>query len=123
MHQEEVVVTQAVSDLIKKTRETAGRVIAVGTTTVRSLETASQNGEIRPYSGQTELFIKPGFKFHCVDAIITNFHQPESTLLMLMCAFTGTETMMAAYQHAISEKYRFFSYGDAMFVTRGADKD
>jgi S-adenosylmethionine:tRNA ribosyltransferase-isomerase len=92
-------------------------VIAVGTTSVRALETASLQGELRPYQGDTDIFIYPGFTFHSVDAMITNFHLPESTLLMLVCAFAGYEHVMAAYRHAVAEQYRFFSYGDAMFIT------
>jgi S-adenosylmethionine:tRNA ribosyltransferase-isomerase len=92
-------------------------VIAVGTTTVRALESASAAGFLSPYRGETEIFIFPGYRFRSVDALITNFHLPESTLLMLVCAFAGREKVLAAYHHAVEEGYRFFSYGDAMFVT------
>jgi len=95
-------------------------VVAVGTTAVRTLETASLSGELRPFQGETRLFIRPGFPFHCVDALLTNFHLPESTLLVLLCAFAGYEQTLAAYRHAVEREYRFFSYGDAMFVTRQA---
>ncbi len=90
--------------------------IAVGTTVVRSLETAARDGELRPYRGETDLFILPGHAFRAVDALITNFHMPESTLLMLVCAFAGRDRVLAAYRHAVAERYRFFSYGDAMFI-------
>ena len=92
--------------------------IAVGTTVVRSLETAAAEGTVAPYSGLSNLFIYPGYAFRVVDAIITNFHLPESTLLMLVCAFAGIPEVLAAYRHAVEERYRFFSYGDAMFITR-----
>ncbi|MGL4900184.1 MAG: S-adenosylmethionine:tRNA ribosyltransferase-isomerase, partial [Shewanella sp.] len=98
------------------------RVIAVGTTSVRSLESAARasNGALKPFSGDTDIFIYPGYQFQVVDAMVTNFHLPESTLIMLVSAFAGFDHVMAAYQHAISHKYRFFSYGDAMFVTKKA---
>ena len=90
--------------------------IAVGTTSVRSLECASSTGELRPYSGETDLFIRPGYEFRSIDAMITNFHLPQSSLLMLVAAFAGRERILDAYAHAVREKYRFFSYGDAMFL-------
>jgi S-adenosylmethionine:tRNA ribosyltransferase-isomerase len=89
----------------------------VGTTAVRSLETAAADGELAPYRGDTRLFIYPGYRFRCVDAMVTNFHLPESTLLMLVSAFAGREAVLAAYEAAVAERYRFFSYGDAMFLT------
>ncbi|MFK8069196.1 MAG: tRNA preQ1(34) S-adenosylmethionine ribosyltransferase-isomerase QueA, partial [Gammaproteobacteria bacterium] len=116
MHSERIEVSQTVCDQIKKTREQGGRVIALGTTTVRALESASINGTIESYSGETSIFIYPGYEFKSVDAMITNFHLPESTLLMLVCAFAGQQQMINAYQHAVDQKYRFFSYGDAMFI-------
>jgi S-adenosylmethionine:tRNA ribosyltransferase-isomerase len=88
----------------------------VGTTTVRALETAAQKGDLEPFVGETTLFITPGFRFRVVDVLVTNFHLPESTLLMLVCAFAGRERVLAAYRHAVAARYRFFSYGDAMFV-------
>ena len=88
----------------------------MGTTSVRCLETASQSGEIRPYKGDTDIFIYPGYEFKSVDALLTNFHLPESTLIMLVSAFAGREPVLHAYHEAIKEKYRFFSYGDAMFI-------
>jgi S-adenosylmethionine:tRNA ribosyltransferase-isomerase len=106
MHSEWLEVSQEVCDLIQKTKARGGRVVAVGTTVVRSLETAAQSGELKPYSGQTQLFIYPGFKFHV----------PRSTLLMLVSAFAGREHVLTAYQQAIDHKYRFFSYGDAMWI-------
>jgi S-adenosylmethionine:tRNA ribosyltransferase-isomerase len=120
MHQEIVQVPHATCDAIESTRELGGRVIAVGTTVVRSLESAAQvaGSELQAFSGETQLFIRPGYQFKIVDAMITNFHLPESTLLMLVCAFGGYDLMMAAYQHAVSGRYRFFSYGDAMFIER-----
>ena len=98
-------------------RKDGGRVIAVGTTSVRALESAAVSGEIKPVDGDTELFIVPGYRFSCVDAMITNFHLPQSSLLMLVAAFAGTECILDAYRHAVSEHYRFFSYGDAMFIS------
>lgn len=99
-------------------RARGGRVVAVGTTSVRALETAASSGRLMSYRGETHLFIRPGFRFRCVDAMLTNFHLPESTLLTLVCAFAGFDAVMAAYRHAVAREYRFFSYGDAMFVTR-----
>ncbi len=121
MHSEYLEVSQSVCDSVNRTRERGGRVIAVGTTSVRSLETASAAGRIAPYRGDTRLFIKPGYKFRCVDAMVTNFHLPGSTLLMLVSAFSGHRKVMAAYRHAVDSRYRFFSYGDAMFLTKGDD--
>lgn len=112
MHAEYVEVSAEVCEKVRQ----AKRVIAVGTTSVRCLETAAQNGEIKPFRGDTNIFIYPGYQFQCVDALITNFHLPQSTLLMLVCAFAGYEHTMAAYQAAIAERYRFYSYGDAMFL-------
>jgi len=116
MHAERLHVSPQVCEQVKATRARGGRVIAVGTTSVRALETASTEGIIKPYDGETRLFITPGYRFISVDALLTNFHLPESTLLMLVCAFAGKSQVLAAYQHAIAQKYRFFSYGDAMFV-------
>ncbi|WOJ96272.1 tRNA preQ1(34) S-adenosylmethionine ribosyltransferase-isomerase QueA [Congregibacter brevis] len=117
MHAEYLEVNQAVVEAVAETRERGGRVVAVGTTAVRSLETASASGKLEPYVGDTRLFIYPGRSFNCVDAMITNFHLPESTLLMLVSAFCGTDLMLSAYNEAVAERYRFFSYGDAMFLT------
>jgi S-adenosylmethionine:tRNA ribosyltransferase-isomerase len=106
---------------VRETRAAGGRVIAVGTTAVRALESASRSGEIRPFEGETDLFILPGYTFRSVDAMITNFHLPQSSLLMLVAAFAGRERILRAYEHAVQSEYRFFSYGDSMFVTPGAD--
>jgi S-adenosylmethionine:tRNA ribosyltransferase-isomerase len=117
MHSEYAEVDEEICEKIRATRANGGRVIAVGTTCVRSLEAASSEGEIAPFRGETRLFIRPGYQFKSVDAMITNFHLPKSTLLMLVSAFSGYERVFNAYRHAIAEKYRFFSYGDAMFLT------
>jgi S-adenosylmethionine:tRNA ribosyltransferase-isomerase len=117
MHSECARVSAQVCEQVARTRDRGGRVVAVGTTTVRALESAAAGGELAPFEGETRLFIKPGHGFRAVDALITNFHLPESTLLMLVCAFAGFETVMAAYRHAVAEGYRFFSYGDVMFLT------
>ena len=122
MHAEYVHVSAAVCEQVRATRARGGRVIAVGTTAVRSLESASQNGAIEPFTGDTCIFIYPGYRFVSVDALITNFHLPESTLLMLVCALSGYTQVMNAYQHAIMHGYRFFSYGDAMFLTPDCGK-
>jgi S-adenosylmethionine:tRNA ribosyltransferase-isomerase len=118
MHAERVSVSADVCTAIERTHADRGRVVAVGTTVVRSLESAAQSGRLAPFSDETRLFITPGFRFAVVDALVTNFHLPESTLLMLVCAFAGYDPVMQAYRHAVSERYRFFSYGDAMFLER-----
>lgn len=118
MHKEWLEVTPEVAEQVRATQQRGGRVIAVGTTSVRCLETASRSGEIQPYSGDTEIFIYPGYQWQCVDRLITNFHLPESTLLMLVSSFAGHQPIMQAYREAVAEKYRFFSYGDAMLLTR-----
>jgi S-adenosylmethionine:tRNA ribosyltransferase-isomerase len=118
MHEEYLEVPESTCDAIHATRAAGGRVIAVGTTVVRSLETAARDGGgAMPYRGATRIFIKPGHKFRTVDAMVTNFHLPESTLLMLCSAFVGRDLLLAAYAHAVQARYRFFSYGDAMFLT------
>ncbi|MET0088146.1 MAG: tRNA preQ1(34) S-adenosylmethionine ribosyltransferase-isomerase QueA [Sedimenticola sp.] len=117
MHSEYLEVSEAVCEQVRNARARGGRVVAVGTTCVRSLEAASTGGEIVPFQGDTQLFIRPGYHFRSVDAMITNFHLPESTLLMLVSAFSGYEEIMSAYRHAVKQHYRFFSYGDAMFLT------
>jgi S-adenosylmethionine:tRNA ribosyltransferase-isomerase len=118
MHSEWLEVGEEVCNAVRATRESGRRVVAVGTTSVRSLETAAQGGCLRPYRGDTRLFIRPGYRFQAVDAMITNFHLPESTLLVLVAAFAGFEQVMVAYRHAVQRRYRFFSYGDAMFLAR-----
>jgi S-adenosylmethionine:tRNA ribosyltransferase-isomerase len=127
MHGEMLEVPQATSAAIDATRSAGGRVIAVGTTVVRSLEAAAGQdaaghsiGGVAPFRGSTQIFIRPGYRFRAVDALITNFHLPESTLLMLCAAFAGREALLAAYAHAVQARYRFFSYGDAMFLTPAA---
>ncbi|MCK9258522.1 MAG: tRNA preQ1(34) S-adenosylmethionine ribosyltransferase-isomerase QueA [Azoarcus sp.] len=118
MHRERYVIPQETVDAIAATRAAGGRVIAVGTTSMRALEAAAQDGPLLAGSGETEIFILPGFRFRVVDALVTNFHLPKSTLLMLVSAFAGMDTMRQAYRHAIAHGYRFFSYGDAMLLTR-----
>jgi S-adenosylmethionine:tRNA ribosyltransferase-isomerase len=123
MHAEWISVSAETCEAIERTRAAGGRVIATGTTVARALETAAleahtaRNGVIAPFSGDTRLFITPGFRFRVVDALLTNFHLPESTLLMLVSAFAGRDKVLEAYRHAVQLRYRFFSYGDAMFVT------
>jgi S-adenosylmethionine:tRNA ribosyltransferase-isomerase len=117
MHAEYAELSQESCDKIKHIKSDHGKIIAVGTTTVRTLESASiKTGDVNSFLGETNLFITPGFEFKCVDAMITNFHLPESTLLMLVCAFAGVENVMKAYQIAVENRYRFFSYGDAMLI-------
>lgn len=121
MHSEWIEVSDAACDKVRSAQAAGRRVIAVGTTSVRCLETAcnkSTHGQIAPYHGETDIFIYPGYEWRCVDALITNFHLPESTLLMLVASFVGYETIMAAYREAVAERYAFFSYGDAMFLER-----
>jgi S-adenosylmethionine:tRNA ribosyltransferase-isomerase len=116
MHAESLHVPPQTCAQIHDAKREGRRVVAVGTTVVRALETAARSGAIAPFAGETDIFIYPGYRFQVVDALLTNFHLPESTLLMLVCAFGGTEQVLAAYRHAVEEKYRFYSYGDAMFV-------
>ncbi|MEN9849505.1 MAG: hypothetical protein RL368_2245, partial [Pseudomonadota bacterium] len=119
MHAEQVEVSAEVVAQVQAARARGKRVIAVGTTSVRALESAAAvTGELQAYQGDTRLFITPGYQFRCVDALLTNFHLPESTLLMLVSALGGQDAVLAAYAHAVQQKYRFFSYGDAMFVTK-----
>jgi S-adenosylmethionine:tRNA ribosyltransferase-isomerase len=117
MHDEAFAVPQATAEAVRRTRARGGRVLAVGTTVARSLEaSADDRGGVAPGSGRSALFVYPGFRFRVVDALVTNFHLPRSTLLMLVCAFAGTDSVLNAYRLAVKEGYRFFSYGDAMFV-------
>ena len=119
MHRERVKVGPVLCEQIAAAKQRGGRVVAIGTTVVRSLETAAQaTGTVLPFEGETALFITPGFPFRAVAALMTNFHLPESTLLMLVSAFAGRERVLAAYAHAVRERYRFFSYGDAMFIAQ-----
>jgi S-adenosylmethionine:tRNA ribosyltransferase-isomerase len=118
MHSERATVSAQTCAAIERTRAAGGRIVAVGTTVARALESAALDGDLRPLAGDTRLFIRPGFRFRAVDVLLTNFHLPESTLLMLVCAFAGREHVLAAYAHAVRARYRFFSYGDAMLLTK-----
>ena len=121
MHAESVEISAAACTQIQAARANGGRIIAVGTTVIRALESAADaDGMPQPWRGETRIFIYPGYRFRCVDALITNFHLPESTLLMLVAAFAGHAEVLRAYRHAVEQRYRFFSYGDAMFITRRA---
>ncbi|MBX6421903.1 MAG: tRNA preQ1(34) S-adenosylmethionine ribosyltransferase-isomerase QueA [Nevskia sp.] len=122
MHEERYVVSETLVEAVARTRARGGRVVAVGTTVVRALESAvGADGQLRSGPSETRLFITPGYRFRVVDALLTNFHLPQSTLLMLVCAFGGYARVMAAYRHAVESRYRFFSYGDAMFLAARAD--
>jgi len=116
MHAEFIEVDAALCAQVSAARARGGRVIAIGTTSVRALESAASSGELVPFSGDTKIFIYPGYRFRVIDALLTNFHLPESTLLMLVSAFAGRENVLRAYREAVEQRYRFFSYGDAMFV-------
>jgi len=116
MHREWLNVGAGLIEQMRRARAAGGRVIAVGTAVVRALESALRDGEVQPFAGETQIFIFPGYKISSVDALITNFHLPESTLLMLVSAYAGRELMLDAYRHAVAERYRFFSYGDAMLI-------
>ncbi|MEE8344755.1 MAG: tRNA preQ1(34) S-adenosylmethionine ribosyltransferase-isomerase QueA [Woeseiaceae bacterium] len=121
LHAERLVVDEMTCRAVEQTRKEGGRVIAVGTTSVRALESASADGGLKPFDGETELFIVPGYCFKSIDAMITNFHLPQSSLLMLVAAFAGTTCILDAYRHAIGGRYRFFSYGDSMFIIPGEE--
>jgi S-adenosylmethionine:tRNA ribosyltransferase-isomerase len=116
MHAEYIEVDETLCAQVAATRARGGRVIAIGTTSVRALESASSSGEIAPFRGDTQIFIYPGYRFQTVDMLLTNFHLPESTLLMLVSALAGRENVLKAYREAVAQRYRFFSYGDAMLV-------
>ncbi|HUX89387.1 MAG TPA: tRNA preQ1(34) S-adenosylmethionine ribosyltransferase-isomerase QueA [Gallionellaceae bacterium] len=118
MHSERYAIPQATVDAIEQARARGGRVVAVGTTSLRALESAAQSGVLRAGGGETSIFITPGYQFKMVDVLLTNFHLPKSTLLMLVCAFGGMDKMLAAYRIAVDNEYRFFSYGDAMIIGR-----
>ncbi len=118
MHSEWYEVTAETVHAIERTRAAGGRIVAVGTTSVRSLESAAASGQLRPSTGDTDIFITPGYRFRVVDLLITNFHLPRSTLMMLVSAFAGHEHVMALYAHAVDQRYRFFSYGDSMLLHR-----
>jgi S-adenosylmethionine:tRNA ribosyltransferase-isomerase len=117
MHAEFVEVSAETCEKVAATRARGGRIVAVGPTVVRALESAAGEGRLAPYVGDSSLFIVPGYRFNVVDAMLTNFHLPESTLLMLVSAFAGRDAVLGAYRHAVEQRYRFFSYGDAMFIT------
>jgi S-adenosylmethionine:tRNA ribosyltransferase-isomerase len=116
MHPERFVINKENADIINTTKKDGGRIIGVGTTSLRVLETVAENGQVRPAEGQTNLFITPGYEFKIIDAMITNFHLPRSTLLALVAAFAGLENILASYRHAVQNRYRFYSYGDAMLI-------
>jgi S-adenosylmethionine:tRNA ribosyltransferase-isomerase len=118
MHSEWFEVGAATVAAVEAARARGGRVVAVGTTTVRSLESAARGGTLAPTTGETDIFITPGFEFRVVDRLITNFHLPRSTLMMLISAFAGHAHVMALYRHAVAQRYRFFSYGDSMLLAR-----
>ncbi len=120
MHSEWFEIGAATASAVKAAQAEGRRVIAVGTTSLRALESAGRDGLVLPGAAETGLFITPGYRFRIVDALITNFHLPKSTLLMLVSAFAGLHRIRAAYQHAVAHRYRFFSYGDAMFLERSA---
>jgi len=122
MHSERIIISETLAGQIAKTRQRGGRVIAVGTTVVRALESvADEHNAVKPFQGETDIFILPGYRFRVIDAMITNFHLPESTLLMLVSAFAGKDNIMNAYRHAVAEGYRFFSYGDACFIEKAGE--
>jgi len=121
MHSEWINVGAELVSQVRAARARGARVIAVGTTVVRALESALRDGELQPFAGETSIFIFPGYRIDSVDALLTNFHLPESTLLMLVSAFAGKERVFAAYEHAVRERYRFFSYGDAMLLFSSRD--
>lgn len=120
MHREWYEIPQVTVDAIHRARSRGGKVVAIGTTSLRALESAAADGELRAGTGETTLFITPGYRFHVVERLLTNFHLPRSTLLMLVSAFAGMERIRDAYAHAVAQRYRFFSYGDAMFLDRAA---
>ena len=123
MHSEWIEIDAQVVEQINATKARGGRVIAVGTTSVRTLESACRTGTLKPTTGDTDIFIYPGYDFQVVDVMLTNFHLPESTLIMLVSAFSGKDNILKAYAEAVTEKYRFFSYGDAMLLTRGENSN
>lgn len=116
MHSEWARIDENTANIVRRARQAGGRCVAVGTTSVRALETAARRGEIGPWCGTTDLFIRPPFTFRAVDALMTNFHLPRTTLLVLVCCFGGHDLIMKAYREAIRESYRFYSYGDAMLI-------
>ena len=123
IHQEQFSIDEENARMINTARDKGGRVIPVGTTSTRALETAAAGSQIEPASSTTNLFIKPGYKFKIADAMITNFHLPKSTLLALVAAFAGLKNILAAYNHAIEQQYRFYSYGDTMLIIEDRDSE
>ena len=119
LHEEYFEIDQRLCDQIKTSKANGGKIIAVGTTVVRGLESMMQRNKIQPINGKTDIFITPGFDFRLVDAMVTNFHLPESSLIMLVSAFAGRKSILKSYQHAVNNDYRFYSYGDSMFLERG----
>ena len=118
MHSEYCIVPDETAKMVTETKKAGGRVVCVGTTSCRTIESfANEDGTLDPKSGWTDIFIFPGYRFKCMDALVTNFHLPESTLIMLVSAFAGREHVLAAYEEAVRERYRFFSFGDAMFIS------
>ena len=118
LHKEQFIIDASLCEQINRTKSNDGRIIAIGTTVVRAIESLANKGEIKPFQGETDIFITPGFEFKVIDAMVTNFHLPESSLIMLVSAFAGTQTILKSYQHAIKNDYRFYSYGDAMFLEK-----
>ncbi len=118
LHKEQFMIDRILCKKIDKAKSNQGRIIAVGTTVVRALESLAHQGKIEAFQGETDIFITPGFEFKVIDAMVTNFHLPESSLIMLVSAFAGTQTILKSYQHAINSDYRFYSYGDAMFLEK-----
>jgi S-adenosylmethionine:tRNA ribosyltransferase-isomerase len=118
MHSERYTIPQATVDAIREVKASGGRIISAGTTSLRALESGAVSGQVVAGSGETSIFITPGYSFQVVEVLLTNFHLPRSTLLMLVCAFGGMDKMLAAYSHAVQQEYRFFSYGDAMLIER-----
>jgi S-adenosylmethionine:tRNA ribosyltransferase-isomerase len=123
MHSEWAEVGADTVNLIAETKASGGRIVAVGTTSLRVLESAARNGGLQPFARETDLFITPGFEFQVIDLLLTNFHLPRSTLLMLVSAIAGRDRMLEAYRHAIQERYRFFSYGDACLISQPGTGD
>ena len=122
MHKEWISVPQSAVDEINSTKQNGGRVIAIGTTAVRALESAGLSGELKAFTGDTNIFIKPGFEFKVIDGLVTNFHLPKSTLLVLVSTLMGKKRMEEVYEHAVNERYRFFSYGDSMLLIPELDR-
>jgi S-adenosylmethionine:tRNA ribosyltransferase-isomerase len=123
MHKEWLKVDQALVRVVNRTRRNGSRVVGVGTTVVRALETASQNGQLLPFEGETDLYIYPGYRFRTVDVLLTNFHLPRSSLLIMVSAFLGIDRIREVYEHALKQRYRFFSYGDCMILNKAENLD